>query len=710
MIYKKKIGIGILLILVSFLVIGSVNAQTIGDRIPSSVCCKETVSGGWCQQVPEDECASIEKAPTDCSNTAYCSLGTCINAEEGVCMSNTPKARCDDVGGIWKMGDSSEIPECQLGCCLMGDDVAMVTKTKCLQMASDYSIDVNFREDITDQGECFAIGASQERGACIVESEYEIACEMTLKNQCLKKENTDSYLEMLKNPVSDVKVEFHKGQLCTNQNLGTDCAPTADTTCYEDDRIYFLDSCGNRANVYDASKTDNQDYWDFVQTPNCGPVTADDVGKTTQENCGDCRYVESTKCQKPKSQDSTLSDGGDYVCSDLSCEYKGKEYLNGESWCAETNGTVHHIKVDENGNIKNDSWDKLLDFTEYNLPGSEYVKLSCYEGEVLKENCGSKRNFFCGEYDVTNDYTIAQCYVNPWDECLGQKTKSDCLKTDETGPSYCVWMPGLRFDQKKIKGEDNRKEKQGSCVPLIAPGFEFWNEEGAAQDICGMGYVKETALYEVNWYKKREKLANGEWDKEKKAGMCWLNCYGIPEYGVSVNHNFEDLKDIWEDGADPTGKSISERLGHYCHEKNEPEKLRTGAVAMNRIRCVEDPQKRNEPPIFLTNDDFMAFITTRTGYLGDCGIKDNAYGGGGEGKETYQQVVQSIKQEGTEFVVQSILTEIDDVYDKSVIIGFKGGTYNTYYEKFAGVSGSSRRSEGSTTGYPYSSPGRRSMR
>ncbi len=678
---NKKYIFGIFLILVSLFLIGNINSQGFGDQIPSTVCCKKTIDGAWCQQVPENECASAQKAPTDCDNTAYCSLGTCINAEEGTCMSNTPKARCDDVGGVWKKGDSSEIPECQLGCCLMGDDIAMVTKAKCLQMASDYSIDVNFREDITDQGECFAIGASQERGACIVESEYEIACEMTLKKDCLKKEDSQSYLEMLDNPVSDVKVEFHKGKLCTNKDLSTDCAPTTDTTCYDDDRIYFLDSCGNRANVYDASKVDSQDYWDFVKEPECGPVTSNNVGKELQKNCGNCMYLESTKCQKPKSKDNTLTDGGDYVCSDLSCEYDGKKYENGESWCAETKGTVHHIKMDEDGNIKNESKNKLLNFEEYNLPGSEYVKLTCYEGEVLEEKCGPKRRFFCAEYDVTEDYTSAQCYVNPWDECLMQKTKSECLKTNETGPSYCVWLPGLRFDYQKIKGEEKRKNQQGSCVPLIAPGFEFWKEKGAAHEICGMSYVKETALYEISWLNSRKNMANGEWDNERKAKRCWLNCYGIPEYG---DDDYTNMKKVWQGEANPKDYSASGRQGHYCHKSGKPEEMKTG-VTSGVVECAGKADQRNEPPVFLTHNDFMRFITTRTGYLGDCGTKNSAYGGEGSNKEAYKHIIQKVKQEGSEFIVEDNYTEIEDVYDKTTILNYRGNKYNTFYSEFAGI-------------------------
>jgi len=68
--------------------------------------------------------------------------------------------------------------------------------------------------------------------------------------------------------------------LCSHPGLNTKCAMSESTKCEGDD-VYFVDTCGNLANVYDASKINNQDYWSRIQEPTCSASTA---------GCGNCDY------------------------------------------------------------------------------------------------------------------------------------------------------------------------------------------------------------------------------------------------------------------------------------------------------------------------------------------------------------------------------------------------------------------------------------
>jgi len=59
--------------------------------------------------------------------------------------------------------------------------------------------------------------------------------------------------------------EFYEGVLCSAETLGTDCGPSKETTCVDGrDEVFFTDSCGNLANIYDSSKINDKEYWTNV--------------------------------------------------------------------------------------------------------------------------------------------------------------------------------------------------------------------------------------------------------------------------------------------------------------------------------------------------------------------------------------------------------------------------------------------------------------
>ena len=119
----------------------------------------------------------------------------------------------------------------------------------------------------------------------------------------------------------------------------------------------------------------------------------------------------------------------------MSCEYDGEEYEHGETWCASQQGT-------------ND-----------NLPGSRYFRMVCYNGDVSVEPCADFRQETCIESDIEG-FSTAACRVNKWRDCVAQTNKKDCENKDRRD---CKWVDG--------------------CVPDAAPGFDFWNSGGDAEEI-----------------------------------------------------------------------------------------------------------------------------------------------------------------------------------------------------------------------------------
>ena len=360
---KNKLILGIVLLI---FLIGIISAVEV------SYCCEKTKvetdgsGGAWCQNAPKDKCDNnFRKAPTSCEATSYCKLGCCYDSQEGTCMKNTPQRKCQEKGGIWEDNAQCNIPQCSLGCCLIGDQAAFVTQTRCKKLSSLYGLEINFRTDIENEIQCIASVTSDTKGACVFEKEFERTCLLLTKREC----------QEIKDKYSNVK--FHEGYLCSADELATNCGPTRQTTCVEGkDEVYFVDSCGNLANIYDASKIKNKEYWTKIygKAESCGYNNAN--GNANSASCGNCDYFLGSTCKSFKRGETAKPQYGDYICKDLSCEYKGKKYKHGETWCADSKGGKN------------------------NLPGSRHFRLVCYNGEVTVEPCADFRQEICIQSEV----------------------------------------------------------------------------------------------------------------------------------------------------------------------------------------------------------------------------------------------------------------------------------------------------------------------
>lgn len=428
-------------------------------------CAERTISGAWCQNVPQDQIDTrYRQAQTSCDSTSFCRLGTCVNSQEGTCLENTPQRVCQDNSGVWVEGEPDEIPQCQLGCCLLGDQAAFVTQTRCKSLAGAYGVETNFRTDIQTEAACIASANPDIKGACVLDDSFSRNCRLLTRQECQQLETSSS---------TETKIEFHEGLLCSAESLATNCGPSEKTTCVEDkDEVYFLDTCGNLANIYDASKINNKEYWTTIKTKaeSCNPSSSN----ANSASCGNCDYLSGSTCkayERGNRATPTNPSYGDFVCADLSCKYNGKNYKHGETWCADSPGI------------------------NKTLPGSEYARLVCYNGEVTTEPCSSFREEICVQDSIETDegdFRTAACRINQWQDCIFQDNKADCENADDRD---CKWLVGESILRDNETGNPLVVNSQGelvqgggsngaACVPKYAPGFDFWNPEGEAEELC----------------------------------------------------------------------------------------------------------------------------------------------------------------------------------------------------------------------------------
>jgi hypothetical protein len=517
---KRDVLFVLVILIVSALAIGINTVSSVGEV---TYCCEKSVGGAWCQNSPPAVCNdNYRSVPTSCEATSYCRLGTCVNSQEGTCMENTPERVCEDSNGVWIEGEPDEIPQCQLGCCLIGDQAAFVTQTRCKRLSSIYGVETNYRTDMQSEAECIASASPEVKGACVFDRDFERTCSFLTKRECQEMEASAS---------EDTNIEFHEGFLCSAETLATNCGPTEKTACVEDrDAVYFIDSCGNLANIYDASKINSKDYWSKVyeEDESCSPNSAN----ANSASCGNCDYLLGSTCKVYERGDTRMTRPtyGDNICADLSCRYEGNTYQHGETWCSGSEGV------------------------EDNLPGSEHVRMVCYNGDVTAEYCSSFRQEVCLESDI-DGFSTAACRVNRWQDCYVQDNIEDCENIDKRD---CQWLEGrslLKDESGKdlvvdedgylVEKEDEDDERESAaCVPLYAPGFDFWNPEGEAEELCMFASNDCVVTFKRGLFGK---ITGGEWDCKENCeclGDDWEEemqnlCIALGDCGSSTNYEGE---------------------------------------------------------------------------------------------------------------------------------------------------------------------------
>ena len=496
-----------ILILIAFvLIVGSLSVSVFAQTEEPSVCCEQTKSGFYCQDVPQSECKeNVRQLPTSCESTSYCKLGTCYDSNEGTCMDNTPQLVCNANEGIW---NEQSPPQCGLGCCILGDQAAFVSLVRCKKLSGFLGLNTNYNTGIRSEVECVLTASSQEKGACVFDFEFERTCRFTTRENCVMGEGEKA-----------IKGEFYAGKLCSAEELGTNCGPTRQTTCTPGkDEVYFVDNCGNPANIYDTSKLNDKDYWSNVKSKleSCNA----DSANGNSAGCGNCNYLLGSYCRQT-SADTGKASYGNNICADLNCKttQNGNSYKHGESWCI----------FNDEGNTGEG----------VNSVGSRFFKHICINGEEVLEQCADFRQEECVEDKIETTlgtFSQAACAVNSWQDCVAQTNKADCENSDRRD---CLWKEGTQLF---IQGASI----EGSCLPKNPPGLKFW--EGAeAQSVCSIGNAQCVVTFEKGLFggekcKDNCNCLTDEWTKQRadictNLGDCGPNVNWVGESGYKPGYN-----------------------------------------------------------------------------------------------------------------------------------------------------------------------------
>ncbi|MBI2043424.1 hypothetical protein HYT25_03480 [Candidatus Pacearchaeota archaeon] len=592
--------------LVGFLAIkqiASVSAQD--DQI---YCCEkrlDSYGGGLCTEVNNNtECdSSYRTNPSTCQplldgtgGTSFCRMGTCVFDNGLSCSDNSVQTFCEADGGEWIFDSSANVPECDRGACVFPDSAVFSTLRQCeleyLSRGLDTS-DIDSRDDYDETQTILlslALSSGENKGACVLSGG---ACRFETGAEC---EN-------------DGGTHF-PGFLCTHpdlqgdENFGVNCFPTSTVSCLNGkDEIYFMDSCQQPGNIYNASMVkepnedfnmvdiddgndgDDDDYWAYVvsKTSSCELDLNDD---NSLQTCGNCARTSSSVCSETTTGETHIQDG-DFVCKDLRCEYADEVFNHGESFCVYTSAIGQQLINYKSYNGESDG--NTSDVISTDAPGSEHWKLSCINGKIHPEPPDSfGRVQVCVPKIISQEITLPDgtndtisfrtatlennlaslCVsYNPLQEKVGDKMEDIQQSIDfcEQNP-HCYWKEMFIDDNDDDKGNDDFKFK--ICVPRYPLG---------TSDYCPMATLSCPTVYVKGEDIEDVVLRSGLWDvyaneycekpifAEKMNNLCvsFGDCGNYVNYiGEGTNDNIEikrnkgdkshNLNDNWpyEDGDD----------------------------------------------------------------------------------------------------------------------------------------------------------------
>tara|TARA_Y100000310_G_scaffold288227_1_gene313691 strand:- start:383 stop:3592 length:3210 start_codon:yes stop_codon:yes gene_type:complete len=420
----------------------------------SAGCCEEAVNGSICQDISNaNECVGTLMQST-CQESSSCQIGCCVDEDEGTYDPNVPRSLCSGRNSRWEDDVNCNIPGADIGCCKALDRVFYVTGRACDKLSEIFAVSPDFTLGISEAA-CISSARFEEKGACVFSGG---GCDFTTSDECLVNGG-----------------EFSEGYLCTAPDLNTTCEKTEITTCVENkDGVYFVDSCGNIGNIYDADKIDDDNYWDtFVPIEDsCGYGD----GNANSESCGNCNRFSGGVCGSALADNFNVKEG-DFYCKYTGCDFNGVEYLSGESWC---------------------DYDGAVGFGD-DLVGSRHWKYACSLGDIDVEPCRDYRQEICIQKimmnpDETEEFSISDCEVNEWRDCLEYNDEEDWTDTVEK----CEANPDCFL--KQVFVGDNFNVTQ--CAPNFPPGLDM---EDPDEDICSIGdntcsvrYVKTVNILEAD--------------------------------------------------------------------------------------------------------------------------------------------------------------------------------------------------------------------
>jgi len=450
---KIQAGLQILILVTAIFAFASLIEQVsaVTDIIST---CEITNDGHRCVEFlnedVEENCAGTI-FPGPLKDFYNCELGCCYDEDEGTCSSGSPREECNSVGGVWSKNPSCNLPVCEGGCCILGNQGRFVTEQRCNKLSSFYGIDPDFRSEIGTELECILFTQKEDEGACIFEFEDGKKCIFTTREDCFTR--------------SGKRDNFYKDFLCSHPDLNTSCERQDYKGCVEGkEGVYWFDSCDNPENIYDTNKEKSWNQGRVLSiSESCGVNSRN--GNINSKTCGNCDYREGSICGQKNEE---------YICKDLNCynTKNGKDYKNGESWCI-YEGTIGDGK---------------------DVAGSRHMKHSCFNGEEIVEPCADFRNEICVQNEDV--FSEAVCRINRWRECLEINLEPDAqLKKEE-----CEKNSDCKYGSIDV----DASFKFNTCTSKYPPGFDVKKRPDDAKLVCGQAsqrckVIKTRGLFSSKW-------------------------------------------------------------------------------------------------------------------------------------------------------------------------------------------------------------------
>ncbi|MEK6936208.1 MAG: hypothetical protein AABW67_05450, partial [Nanoarchaeota archaeon] len=415
-----------------------------------NVCCAETTTGKYCEEVISSECKpGAQQAPSACEETSFCKKGCCQSPANGLCSAGTPKSKCNST---WYEDAFCNVKTCQYGCCVIGNNAIFTNEKNCNFESSAFGVTPDFKSEIKTENECLFLTEKDNEGACVYGDN---SCKYITAGECKTK-----------------KGSFYKNTFCSNSNLSTSCTPHAYDGCLVGkEGVYWFDSCGNREEVKQA----------------CSVLTG--------SVCGVYRTGKDTK--------PVL---GDYVCRDINCvDSNEQKRQNGESWC-EYDGAVgdgkdivgsRHIKhLCINGEERiepcADYRNQVCVESTTKTNGTDFLEASCrvnnwrqcidYNSEEKPEKaCKENPDCFYKKISVANKFTF--------DVCLPKSPEGFDLKNNNDDAKDICSMATQKCTvlyEKKMVGAKPTWVCISNCACEKAGAANKMNEWCTSLGDCGM--------------------------------------------------------------------------------------------------------------------------------------------------------------------------------------------------------------------------------
>jgi hypothetical protein len=542
-----------------------IGAYTCIKNLDGSICQEYSVLDDndleACNELCEGDCI-----PSPREDVSECRLGTCYSPDEGTCQARAPRQSCELYGGVWYNDLYENIDLCQEGCCILGEQSIFTTEQTCQRQSDLFGIEKDFRPEVDTELGCLVLSKTQEEGACVISSQgiEKDDCRFVKKSECLQ-----------------IQGEFFADTLCSNPKLDTRCEAQESTSCISGkDEVYWIDSCGNRENIYDLDKVRSFNSG-FVLSKQESCSLDNDLGNS--ESCGNCAFLAGSVCGLEGEVGAGNPLIGDSICKDLGCvDSEGRKRDNGESWC-EYQGSVG---VDES----------VFGGRSSETPGSRHFRASCVQGQIIEEACGDYRNEICVENRVEEQgeiFSSAFCRINRWQQCYEYNFREDSQDASANTRSYLQSKKDLEAKERNLRitaeaygkasveydeansaylsakenylnakneyddlvsgiegglGECVRnpdcfvkevsvaeKFKFNLCAPRYAPGFNLDSNSQAAEQLCSTASQKCTAVY-VKRISGWRCVANCECESSKFTQQMNDLCMSLGDCGASVNY------------------------------------------------------------------------------------------------------------------------------------------------------------------------------